>query len=212
MHIYMIGRNLSLQGSGDDSLYQLARHSVLKGHKVTVFASADDLDFDLGQKNIGLFMKSGITMVAFNVPFNDQMSSIRKLLADIKYARMAGKQGRLMPKPEMLIAKIPPISVMPSVLRLKKLFDIPLILEVRDIWPDALVQRGMLKNRFLIKRLSNLAKMFYENSDRIVTSKQENAALIRERCSEQEKITAFKEGASDSEISLIYDRLIEELS
>jgi len=212
MHIYIIGQHLSLKDNGEDSFYKLAHHNVLKGHKVTVFASADGLGFDLGQKNIGLYQRDGITMVAFNVPYNEQMSSTQKLAAYIKFARMAGKQGRLMPKPEMLIAVTPPLSAAAPALKLKKFFEIPMILEVRDIWPDALVQRGMLKNHFLIKRLSNLVERYYEQSDRIVTSNREIAALIRERCSEQEKVPAVIGRSEDHEITMIYDRLIEELA
>ncbi len=212
MHIYIIGQHLSLKGNGEDSFFKLGRQYVLKGHKVTVFAGADGLDMKLGQKNIGLFQRDGITMVAFNVPYHEQMSSKQKLAAFMEFARMAGKQRRIMPKPDMLIVATPPLSVMTPALKLKKFFKIPLILEVREIWPDALVQGGMLKNRFLIKRLSKLEEQFYKQSDRVVTSDREIAALIRERCSEQEKVTAVKEGSDDSEISMIYERLIEELS
>ena len=212
MHIYIIGQHLSLKGNGDDSFYKLAHHNVLKGHKVTVFASADGLGFDLGQKRLGLFQRDGIMVVAFNAPYNDQMSNTQKLAAYIKFARMAGKQGRLMPRPDILIAATPPLSATAPALKLKKFFEIPMILEVRDIWPDVLVQRGMLKNRFLIKRLRNLVERYYEQSDRIVTSNPEIAALIREHCSEQEKVTAVTGKPEDLEITMIYDRLIEELA
>lgn len=212
MHIYIIGQHLSLKNNGEDSFYKLAHHNVLKGHKVTVFASADGLGIDLGQKNIGLFHRDGIMVVAFNAPYNDQMSSTQKLVAYIKFARMAGKQGHLMPKPDILIAATPPLSAAVPALKLKQFFKIPLVLEVREIWPDALVRGGTLKNRFLIKKVSRFEEKVYRQSDRIVTGDQEIAALIRERCSEQEKVTAVAGRPEDHEITMIYDRLIEELA
>ena len=212
MHIYIISQHLSLKGNGDDSFYKLAHHNVLKGHKVTVFASADGLGMELGQKNIGLFQKDGIMMVAFNAPYNDQMSRIQMLASYIKFARMAGKQGPLMPKPDILIAATPPLSAVAPAIKLKQFFKIPLVLEVRELWPDALVQGGTLKNRFLIKKVSKFEEKVYRQSDRIVTGDREIAALIRERCSEQEKVTAVTGRPEDHEIKMIYDRLIEELA
>ncbi len=212
MHIYIIGQHLSLKGNSEDSFFKLGRKYVLKGHKVTVFASADGLCMELGQKNFGLFQRDGITMVAFNVPCHEQMSSMQKLAAYIKFARMTAKQGPIMPKPDILMVATPPLSVITPALQLKKFFNIPLVLEVREIWPDALVQGGILKNRFLLKRLSKLEENLYEYADRIVTSDRESAALIRERCSEPEKVTTVIEKSDESEIKMIYERLIEELA
>jgi len=211
MHIFMIAQYLNLHGRGENSFYRLGRNYAVKGHKVTLFASLNGLDIELGQRKIGLLKRDGLLLIAFNVPFDIQMNSRQKFSAYFKFIRMVERQGRLLPKPDMIIAETPPLSSALPALKLKKFFDIPVILEVNELWPDAPVHRGVLNNRMLIKGAENLEKRVYNKADRIVAGGKGIADAVRERCEEKEKVTVIPAGMNGKDLIASYEKIIEEL-
>ncbi|MCU1737660.1 MULTISPECIES: glycosyltransferase family 4 protein [unclassified Pseudomonas] len=86
-----------------------------------------------------------------------------------------------MSRPDVVIASSPPIFPMFSVWLVCKLRSIPLVLEVRDIWPESAVQMGVLRNRQLIGVMSWIERVLYDKSKRIVALTQGIQKNIRDR-------------------------------
>jgi len=72
-------------------------------------------------------------------------------------------------KTDVLLASSPPIFPMLPTIVMCKLRRIPLVFEVRDLWPESAVQLGILRNRHLIKMMAWLEKLSYQHARRIVT-------------------------------------------
>lgn len=72
-------------------------------------------------------------------------------------------------KPDVIIASSPPITVGVSALILSKIKKIPFIFEVRDLWPESIVQLGEIRNKYLIKIMEYLEKKIYMNAFKIVS-------------------------------------------
>ncbi|MBX8564862.1 glycosyltransferase family 4 protein [Pseudomonas cichorii] len=84
-------------------------------------------------------------------------------------------------RPDVVIASSPPIFPMFSVWMVCKLRRIPLVLEVRDIWPESAVQMGLLRNRHLIGIMSWIERLLYNKSHKIVALTEGIQQNIRDR-------------------------------
>ncbi len=211
MHIYIIAQELNLNGHGEDCFSKLGRDYVTKGHRVTFFTGGNGLKIDLGQKKIGLFQFDGVTIIAFNVPYNDQMSRLKKLSAYFKFARLVCRQGLLLPGPDMLVVATPPLSSAQAAIKLKEHFKVPLLLEVRELWPDVAIKQGVLKNRLLINRIRRLEKHIFEKADLIVAKDQQIADAVKARRAGWDEITVIPGDLEERDLLYRYEQVMEEM-
>ena len=72
-------------------------------------------------------------------------------------------------KPSIIIASSPQLPATLCALVIAKVFRIPFILEIRDLWPVALIELGNFKkDNVLIKFLFLIEKILYLKSDAVV--------------------------------------------
>ncbi|MDZ4131748.1 MAG: glycosyltransferase, partial [Dethiobacteria bacterium] len=189
-----------------DRLYKLGREWVRRGDQVTVFTINKGTGLQLGQKKIGLFQSGGLNTVTFNVDYSSQSGNRKKFFSYLKFARMVRKQGLQLPKPDLILASSPPLSAVWPALKLKVHHKVPLVVEIRELWPDAPVQRGSLRGSLLIKRVSRCEQQVYENADRIIAGGAGIAEAIKERQTLRAKISIIPEGFEGTELIRLYDK------
>lgn len=95
---------------------------------------------------------------------------------------------------DYIIATSPPFSIGISGWILSKLKRIPLIFEVRDMWPDSLIQLEQLKNKYLIRLLEFSEKKIYSSSKYIVSVTDSYCSLIEQKGVDRSKIKVIKNG------------------
>ncbi len=95
---------------------------------------------------------------------------------------------------DYIIATSPPFSIGISGLILSKIKRIPLVLEVRDIWPESLIQLGQIKNKLLIKFLEWIEKIIYSNAKHIISVTDSYCSLISAKGIDKSKISIVKNG------------------
>lgn len=71
-------------------------------------------------------------------------------------------------KPDIIYAYHPPLTVGLAAILLKKFFNVPLVYDIQDIWPDSLAATGMVNSKQVLKIVSFLCNLVYEFSDKIV--------------------------------------------
>ena len=211
MHIYIIAQYLNLQGPGEDRFLKLGRYLTGQGDKVTIFTGTGGVDFSLNRKKIGLYQDSGVNMVILNAPYQQQMSNLQKFRSYMKFSKIVGRQGRLLPKPDLLLVSIPPLSAVMPAMRLKKEFNIPLVVEVRELWPDALIQRGTLKNRLLIKGTRNLEHKVYREANRIIAAGVGIGEAIKNCSTEGVKVYTIPDGLAEKNMLQGYKQALNNL-
>ncbi len=211
MYIYMIAQQLSPPGPGEDRFYKLGRELSARGHEVTVLTTKNGLNLELGKNRLGLVQKDGLGIVAFNVALEPGMSRLKKLVSWLRFARLVEQQGRVLPRPELILAASPPLTVALPAMRLKEYFKAPLVMEVRELWPDVPVERGRVKNSLAVRALSRLEEQAYEKADRIVAGDEGSAPVIKERLAEPAKVMSFGGGSTEKEISASYDSILHGL-
>lgn len=211
MHLYIIAQYLNLQAPGEDRFFKLGRDLVEQGHRVTIFTGSGGVGFELDRKEIGLYNDQGLTMVVLNAPYEQKMSSLQKLKSYLKFSRLVDRQARLLPKPDLLLVSSPPLSAAMAVMKLKKYFGTPLILEVRELWPDAPIQRGTLKNRLLIKWARKQEENIYLKADRIVASGTGIAEAVKGVSTERNKVYNIPDGLDDQEMLESYRKAFDKV-
>jgi glycosyltransferase involved in cell wall biosynthesis len=87
----------------------------------------------------------------------------------------------------------PPMVGLPGILA-SKLRRKPLVFDVRDIWPEGIVQSGRLKNRLLIKLLESIERFIYRSSKLITVVTEGKKARLTERGIPAEKIAVISNG------------------
>ncbi len=75
---------------------------------------------------------------------------------------------RLAKKPDLIIASSPPFFPHFTGLALSRHYRVPLILELRDLWPDYMVEMGMLKNAVLRRMLFAMERWLLVRADHVV--------------------------------------------
>ena len=89
-------------------------------------------------------------------------------MAFIRFARLAYRKAKLIPKLDLCYAMSTPLSVGWVAKRLKKTKGIPYIFEVGDLWPEAPIQMGVVKSSLAIQQLRKFEKSVYQDADSVV--------------------------------------------
>lgn len=151
--------------SGGTRSYEMAKRLVASGHEVHIVTSwrnSDGRPFDWFTTS-----ESGINVHWLAVPYSNHMSYRKRVLAFLHFAfrsmtRVMALEG------EVVFATSTPLTIaIPAVVaaRSKK---VPMVFEVRDLWPELPVAMGALRNpvaKWLAQRLERWA---YKNSDAII--------------------------------------------
>lgn len=155
--------------------YEFARHLVSKGHRVTMMTSGlANREFPVPEgKPYAEFETEGIHVVAIAAAYNDPqvgtgMSGLQRMLKFYQFAWSACRVGKKLPAPHLVFATHTPLTIGLAGLTLGQYFKVPFVFEVRDLWPEALVNVGALKNPLAIWWLERMAKKIYTGAKHIV--------------------------------------------
>lgn len=73
------------------------------------------------------------------------------------------------PRPDLWIASSPPLFMGAAGVLVAQLQEVPLVLEVRDLWPDYFAEMGVIRNRAILSLLYHLESFIYRNSSVVIT-------------------------------------------
>lgn len=195
MKICMVYQYYQGHGAPGHSLvYELTQFLARRGHEVTVVAG-----------ETGYMRREAITLPWYKRLMRREQDGLINVVRTYTYSELhKSYMGRLlsflsfsltcplgllfMSRPDVVIASSPPIFPMFSVWLVCKLRRIPLVLEVRDIWPESAVQMGILRNRHLIRIMSWIERVLYDKSRRIVALTEGIQQNIRDRGWQHDKV------------------------
>lgn len=210
MHILMLHQYFSTEANKPESrLFEVGRRLVSQGHQVTVITTNSRLELPLGKKKIGLLQKEGVAVVAFNLDYSPQMKPGAKRHAFMAFARQASGQGRRLPRPDLVLASSPPLTVAMPALSLSRCYRVPLVIEIRELWPDAVVQRGTISGKTLISLSRRLEQKTYRRAARIIATCRGIAEAIRECAVDEKKISVIPAGLCGDELFAQFSRVLE---
>jgi glycosyltransferase involved in cell wall biosynthesis len=102
-----------------------------------------------------------------------------RLLSYGSYAASATVAGALRRRPDVVLASSPPLSVGAVGLTLARLHRAPLVLDIRDLWPEIAVSLGELSDPKVIEAVESLEGFLYRSAAAVTTPTEAFAAHIR---------------------------------
>lgn len=199
-HQYFLSKN----DPGISRFNQFAKYWARQGHKITVIAGTVHIQFlaeQKKQKYLGKLItreKQGpqIEVIRAYVSPSYNKSFRRRLLAYLTYAFSSLIAGLVSGKQDVVIATSPPLFVAIPGYIISRLKRIPLVFEVRDLWPKFAIDTGVLKNKLFIKMALWLEKWIYRKANLInVLTPAFQEYLIKEKNVPKEKIIYIPNGA-----------------
>lgn len=176
MHILYLHQYFATRkGMTGTRSYEFARYLVSKGHRVTMITSGlANREFPVPEgRQYAEFETEGINVVAIAAAYNNPqvgtgMSGSQRMLKFYHFAWSACRVGKKLPAPDVVFATHTPLTIGLAGLTLGQHFKVPFVFEVRDLWPEALVNVGALKNPLAILWLERMAKKIYTGAKHIV--------------------------------------------
>jgi len=136
--------------------YYLAKGMVDNGIKVELITSHNKPFAEV--KYI-----EGIKVHYLPVFYDNNLGFIKRIFSFYKFMRLVAKKARSIKNIDICYATSTPLTIGVSALKIKKELKIPYYFEVRDLWPEAPVQMGIIKNRFIKSYLERLEKKVLKN-------------------------------------------------
>jgi len=184
--------------------YEFSKFLIGRGHRVTMITSGinntDPMNVPRGRTYIEVDIE-GIRVVPIAAGYNNPlpgtgMGGIARMRAFLQFASLATRVGNLMERPDVVFATHTPLPIGLAGMKLSGRFGVPFVFEVRDLWPEALVHIGALRNPLAIWWLRRMARKIYRAADHIVAlSPGMKAGVVRAGIPD-EKVTVIT-NASD---------------
>lgn len=171
MHILYIHQYFTTpeEGGGTRS-YEFARRLVKKGHKVTMITGTKLKK--ISNKNINMSKNNeyieGINVVHIKTLYSNNMSFRRCLYSFLDFSIRAIFTGIKIKSYDLIFATSTPLTVAIPGIVLSTLRKVPMVFEVRDLWPEVPIQMGVIKNNLLIKSLRWFEFYVYKKSNHII--------------------------------------------
>ena len=110
----------------------------------------------------------GIKVHYLPVTYHNEMGALKRIWAFLKFVRVSKRYIKKLNKADLAYVTSTPLTVGLIGLWIKKNLNIPFIFEVRDLWPTAPIEMGVIRNRFLKKYLYALESKIYREAEKIV--------------------------------------------
>jgi len=176
MHLLLVHQPFtSPNEAGGTRHYELARLLVLNGHRVTVLAS--DVSYVSGERNsngVGIFTSEhtpdGVEIRHCQTSRSLHRSVPQRLLSYCSFSVTSFVAGLLSREVDVVCGTSPPPSQLATAWALARIKRVPLVIEVRDLWPDTVIDLGYLRQPVLIACWRRLEKLIYHSADMIVAN------------------------------------------
>lgn len=187
--------------SGGTRSYEMARRFVAQGHEVHMITSdrtptsireswrTEDID--------------GIQVHWFPVQYNNKMSFMRRVRSFFEFAIASSRRASNIDADIIFATSTPLTIAIPAVIAKLRL-RIPMVFEVRDLWPEMPVAVGALKNPIAIKVATLLEHWAYFSSEHVIALSPGMADGIISTGYPQEKVSVIP-NSSDLELFSVPD-------
>ena len=152
--------------TGGTRSYDLAHSFIANGHSVEVITSTSNPIFKHNKKWITID-KDNLRVHYIYLPYSNELPNWKRII--VFYRFLYNSTHKLLSlEGDIVLATSTPLTIgIPALLK-KWINKTPYIFEVRDVWPEAVIAIGAIKNSFLKKALHFLEKVIYKNAAAIV--------------------------------------------
>ena len=149
---------------GSTRSYEMGRRLVAMGHEVNVVTSWRDSD---GRKDWFTTDEAGMRVYWLPVPYSNHMSYNRRIASFFKFAWGAARKAASLPADVVFPTSTPLTIALPGAYA-ARCQKVPMVFEVRDLWPDVPIAMGALTNPIMIRASLLLEQFAIKNADAFV--------------------------------------------
>ncbi|MCK4899578.1 MAG: glycosyltransferase family 4 protein [Anaerolineales bacterium] len=187
MHILLIHQAFAaLDEPGGTRHHELARYLSRKGHRVTIIASpVSYLTGEAANEHIpwmetqdggeGVTILRAYTYPALHRSFMHRVLSFFSFMFSSFFISLRVKHV------DLVWGTSPPIFQGATAWAVARLKRVPLLFEVRDLWPAFAVAVGVLRNKVLIRASQWLERFLYRHANLVVVNSPGFTSHVRER-------------------------------
>lgn len=151
--------------SGGTRSYEMARRLVASGHEVHMVTSVkEQVPGDAAWR---LTNESGIHVHWYPVPYSNNMSFYRRIKAFFIFAFVSAVKASSI-EADVVFATSTPLTIAIPAVYVSRKNKIPMVFEVRDLWPELPIAVKALTNPVAICGARWLERFAYTNSKRII--------------------------------------------
>lgn len=167
VHQYFLEPN----DAGGSRWNQMARYWAEQGHEITVLAGT--VHYATGRKAAaykGRFVVTreeapGIRVCRCHVSESYNRSFAGRLWAYVSFAFSATYAALMQRRPDVMLCTSPPLTVGLTGAVLQRLWRVPMVFEVRDLWPETAIEAGVLTHPVLIRLSYWLERLSYRRAN-----------------------------------------------
>lgn len=199
VHQYFLGKN----DAGGSRWNQFAKYWEQAGHTITVLAGT--VHYATGKKQPeykGRFIvreheSPNVEVLRCHVSESYNKSFLGRFWAYLSFVFSTVWAGLFCTgRCDVIICTSPPLTVGLTGWILSRLKRIPMVFEVRDLWPESAIDTGVMKNKWLIKLSYWLEKKSYKSANWInVLTPAFEKSLIENKSIRPDRISMIPNGA-----------------
>ena len=155
----------TLEMSGGTRSYEMARRLVAGGHEVHMVTSwRGD-----AERSSDWFMteEAGIKVHWLPVPYSNHMSYRERISAFFRFAFLSMSKAKKLDGDVIFATSTPLTIAIPAVFAARR-NKIPVVFEVRDLWPELPIAMGALRNPIFKRAAQRLEDWAYRNSEAVI--------------------------------------------
>ncbi len=152
--------------SGGTRSYDLATSFIKLGYQVEMITLTSVLKYKSDKRWLKV-EQDGITIHYIYLPYGNHLSYFKRSLVFFQFLWFSSVKLMSL-KGDLVLATSTPLTIgIPALLK-KWIQKTPFIFETRDVWPEAVIAIGAIKNKILQKLLYKLEGLIYKNAVGIV--------------------------------------------
>ncbi len=190
-------------GATQTRSYEMARNLVQLGHQVTMIAEIPNhpsgiIPADYRGKIFERADLDGIEVIRVWVKASPIKDFRRRMSFYLSFTLTSSLAGIFLARRtfDLVYVTSPPLFVGLTGIFLRQVRRIPLVLEIRDLWPEAAVALGELSNPTFIRWAERLEQACYQHAKQIVGVTQGILQRLLERGIAPQKLTLIPNGAN----------------
>ena len=165
--------------SGGTRSFDLSLGFINLGHDVEVITSTSDPSYKSSKRWV-IIKKENINVHYIYMPYDNNMSYPTRIKVFIMFLWYSSLK-LLSLKGDLVLATSTPLTIGIPALIKKWFHKTPFIFEVRDVWPEAVIAVGAVKNKLIQKALYYLEFLIYKNASAIVPLSKDMKKSITKR-------------------------------
>ncbi len=167
--LYLHQHFVAPTGTSGGRSYEFGRRLVARGHRVTLITGAcEHSGLETQGRRRAVMNVDGIEVRVLGVPYGQRMSPMRRLCAFAGFTLAACRESVRVRDVDVVFATSTPLTIAVPGMWAARWHRCPFVFEVRDLWPAAPIELGVLRNPAIVGLARWLERTAYRRAAHIV--------------------------------------------